>query len=203
MTDSSALGDIKTLISTSSDADLKALLGALNAEQIREVLAQLDSGDFPVLLEKIDPSVLATLAEGISSPSQLKQFLDLSGGDDALINQFVTKAGTDTMLDRVFSLMGEHFLAEKVGGDSGTVEWHIATPDGEKVYHLEIANGRADGGSGPAAKARTTLTMSSPDLLRLCAGTLDGITAFMHSKIKLSGDMLFGAKLPQAFNTAA
>ncbi|MEU5884829.1 SCP2 sterol-binding domain-containing protein [Spirillospora sp. NPDC047279] len=197
------LSDARTLIAESSPEQLQNLLGDLTAKEIGEVLAQLEPGDFPTLVEKIDPSVLGTLAAGIGSPSELKRFLDLSGGDDALIDRFITKAGTDTMLDRVFALMGDHFLAEKVGSDSGTVEWHITTPDGEKVYHLDIGDGRAHGSSGPAPKARTTLTMSSPDLLRLCAGTLDGITAFMHSKIKLSGDMLFGAKLPQAFNTAA
>ncbi|MBO2455722.1 SCP2 sterol-binding domain-containing protein [Actinomadura barringtoniae] len=203
MADVNELGDIKTLITDSSPADLKALLDQLSADEIKDVLGRLDSSDFPGLLEKVDGSVLERVAQGIGHPSELKQFLELSGGDDAVINAFVSKAGTDVMLDRVFALMGDHFLAEKVGGDSGTVEWHITTPDGEKVYHLTIENGQAEGAGGPAANARTTLTMAGPDLLRLCAGTLDGITAFMHSKIKLSGDMLFGAKLPQAFDTAA
>jgi len=203
MADVNELGDIKALITQSSAADLKALLDQLSADEVKDVLGRLDSSDFPALLEKVDPAVLERLAQGISHPSELKQFLELAGGDDTVINAFVTKAGTQIMLDRVFSLMGEHFLAEKVGGDSGTVEWHITTPDGEKIYHLTIEGGKAEGAGGPAAKPRTTLTMSGPDLLRLCAGTLDGITAFMHSKIKLSGDMLFGAKLPQAFDTAA
>lgn len=202
MTDQITAANLKELIADSGADQLHELLSQLGPEEIGNVLAQLDASDFPALLEKIDPSVLETLAESISTPGELKRFLDLSGGQDAVIDEFVVKAGADTMLDRVFSLMGTRFLPDKVGGDSGAVEWRITTPAGQHVYHLNIVDGRAEGGRGPADNARTTLAMSGPDLLRLCAGTLDGVTAFMHNKIKLSGDMLFGAKLPAAFDIA-
>jgi len=203
MADLDALGDIKNLIATGSAEDLKQLLGLLDPAQLKAVLEQLDAADFPVLLEKVDSSVLEALAEQISTPGELRQLLSLSGGNDSIIEQFVAKAGTDQMLDRVFSLFGSRFLPERAGGDTGIVEWHIKTLDGEKVYHLTISDGTAVGARGPAEKPRTTLTMSAPDLLRLCSGTLDGVTAFMNNKIKLAGDMMFGAKLPVAFDTAA
>src|SRR3954453_13299063 len=100
MADVNELGDIKTLITESSPDDLKALLDQLTADEIKDVLGRLDSTDFPALLAKVDPPVLERVAQGISHPSELKQFLELSGGDDAIITAFVSKAGTDVMLDR-------------------------------------------------------------------------------------------------------
>ncbi|REE97351.1 SCP2 sterol-binding domain-containing protein [Thermomonospora umbrina] len=203
MSDLSALGDVKALIAASDAAALQELMAQLTAAEIREVLAGLDPADFPALLEKVDPAVLRTLVEGVGTPGELKQFLDMAGDSDPLIHQFIAKAGVDVLLDRVFALMGTRFLPDRVGGENGVVEWHIKTPGEIKVYHVDIADGRAEGHSGPApGRARTTLTMSAPDLLRLCAGTLNGLPAFMNGKIKLAGDMIFGAKLPGAFDVS-
>ncbi|HEX2312411.1 MAG TPA: SCP2 sterol-binding domain-containing protein [Thermomonospora sp.] len=173
-------------------------------EDLDTLLDQLSGNDLRTLLQQVEPADLATVADKISTPGELKRLLEVAGGDEGLINEFIARAGVDVMLDRVFALMGTRFVSDRLGSDSGVVQWDIKTPDGERHYHLTIADGKAEGAKGPAAgNPRLTLAMSAYDLLQLCAGTMGGATGFMTGKIKLRGDMMFGAKLPSVFDTTA
>jgi hypothetical protein len=136
----------------------------------------------------------------ISTPKDLAALLDAPGVDDAVINQFVTTVGTDRVLDRLFTLMGTRFLPEKAGADAGVVEWTIQTDDGPRVYHVTISGGRAEGARGPAPRARTTLRLNTPNLMRLCSGKLNGVTAVITGKIKLGGDLMFAARMQGYFD---
>lgn len=147
-----------------------------------------------------DPDRLREMLESITSPAQLRDLLDAPGVDDALIEGFVSAAGAETVLDRVFGLMGEHFVAERAGSASGVVRWDVRRPDGTLGYGLTIRDGAAIAERGTPSDPAVTLTMSVPTLLRLCAGRLDGVKAFMTGKIKLSGDMMFGARLAGWFD---
>lgn len=169
-------------------------------EDLQALLDRLDRVELRELLERMEPADLAAVAEQISAPGELRRLLDVAGDDEELINDFIARAGADLMLDRVFSLMGTRFVGERIGPESGVVQWDVDTPDGERSYHLTIADGRAEGARGAADRPRITLRMSAYDLLRLCAGTLGGATGFMTGKIKLTGDMMFGAKLPSVFD---
>ena len=135
------------------------------------------------------------LLEKISTPEDLRALLDTPGLDDATINEFVAAADAQAVLDRVFALMGQHFVAERAGGDGGVVQWDVATPSGVHTYHLTIEGGTATGTRGAVPQPRMTLAVSTPTLLRICAGRLDPITGFTTGKIKLTGDMMFGAKM--------
>ena len=44
-----------------------------------------------------------------------------------------------------------------------------------------------------------TIGLALPDFLRLIAGELDGMQAFMQGKLKLQGDMMFAQQVPQMF----
>lgn len=147
-----------------------------------------------------DAGRLRQMLESIASPARLRDLLDTPGVDDALIERFVSAAGAETVLDRVFGLMGEHFVPERAGNGGGVVRWDVRTPDGPISYGLTIRDGAAIGERGAPPAPKVTLTLSAPTLLRLCAGRLDGVKGFMTGKIKLSGDMMFGAKLPGWFD---
>lgn len=140
------------------------------------------------------------LLEAVSTPAELRELLNADGVDDKVIAEFVQAAGVDDVLDRIFGLMGGRFVPEKAAGGSGTVQWNITTPDGPRPYHLTIADGRASGERGPAGKATVTLNMTLQNLLRLCTGELNGVTGVMTGKIKISGDMMFGAKMQGWFD---
>jgi putative sterol carrier protein len=151
-------------------------------------------------LSATDPEQLKELLGAISTPDELRQLLDAPGVNDELINDFVAQTGVDATLGRLFGLMGSRFMPDKADGKSGTVQWNIVTPDGPKSFHVVIGDGKAEGADGPAAAAKTTLTMSLPNLLRLCAGKLNGVTGVMTGKIKISGDMMFAAAMQSWFD---
>ncbi len=143
---------------------------------------------------------LSGLLQQVATPEQLRQLLDTPGVTDEVIQQFAHEVGVDAVLDRVFDLMGTRFLPDKAGDERGVITWRIDTPDGRRIYHLTIGAGTAQGGRGPGTGPRTTLTLSLPNMLRLCAGRLNAVTAVMTGKIKISGDLMFGAKLPGMFD---
>lgn len=141
-----------------------------------------------------------TMLNAVGTPNELRQLLEAPGVDDAVITQFVQEVGVDNVLDRIFGLMGTRFMPDKAGKDGGVVRWNIDTPSGQRTYHLTIAGGTAEGGRGAPDKAKVALSMSLPNLLRLCAGKLNGVTGVMTGKIKISGDMMFGAKMQGWFD---
>ncbi|XVQ10020.1 SCP2 sterol-binding domain-containing protein [Spirillospora sp. CA-255316] len=137
----------------------------------------------------------------IDGPERLRALLDAPGmDDDAGIEEVVAAAGAPEILDRVFRIMGERFVPERAGGAAGTVQWSVRTPTGVYTYHVVIADGRARGERGALTGAQVSLRISAPDLLRVCAGRLNAVTAFTSGKIKLEGDMMFGARMSAWFD---
>ncbi|WP_019629751.1 SCP2 sterol-binding domain-containing protein [Actinomadura atramentaria] len=147
-----------------------------------------------------DTEAVHALFDRIASPAELRGILDAPGADESTIEGFVAVIGAERLLDRVFDLMCEHFVGERAGGESGVVQWNVRAGGAEYSYHLTVADGAATRSSGPADKPRVTLNLTAGDLLRLCAGKLSGVQAVMSGKIKLQGDMMWGAKLPGWFN---
>ncbi|MFC6887109.1 MULTISPECIES: SCP2 sterol-binding domain-containing protein [Actinomadura] len=140
------------------------------------------------------------MLNAVGTPEELRELLAADGVDDEVITQFAAEIGVDAVLDRIFGLMGTRFVPEKAGKDGGAVQWNIGTPDGTRTYRLVIADGRAEGGRGAPERAKVVLGMTLPNLLRLCAGELNGVTGVMTGKIKISGDMMFGAKMQGWFD---
>lgn len=147
-----------------------------------------------------DAGELKEMLNAVSTPQELRELLEADGVDDNVINQFVQDVGIDNVLDRIFTLMGTRFLPDKAGGDGGVVQWKIDTPAGTRAYHVVIADGKAEGGRGAPDSPKVTLGMTMPNLLRLCAGKLNGVTGVMTGKIKISGDMMFAAKMQGWFD---
>ncbi|WP_433331498.1 SCP2 sterol-binding domain-containing protein [Spirillospora sp. CA-294931] len=212
------VNDFPTLLARLKDADVAALLATADPAELEKLgehitttgelrdLLALAGNDHALVLtfiSKIGSTTLQRLAESISTPGELRELLELAEDDDKIITAFIAEAGVDTMLDRVFGLMPTRFKSDSLGTESAVVEWHIDTADGQKIYNLTLAADAVASERGPATKPRITLIMSAPNLLRLCAGTLDGVTAFMSSKIKLTGDMMFGARIPGMFDTSS
>ncbi|MFC0037728.1 SCP2 sterol-binding domain-containing protein [Actinomadura rayongensis] len=153
-----------------------------------------------IAIDLNDTAAVNALFDEIASPAELRGILDAPGADEGTINGFVGVIGAERLLDRVFDLMAGHFVAARAGNESGVVQWNVRVDGTEHVYHVVVENGTATRHSGPADKPRVTLTLTAADLLRLCAGKLSGVQAVMSGKIKLAGDMMWGAKLPGWFN---
>lgn len=117
--------------------------------------------------------------------------------DAALTELAHNLGGTDAFLDLVFQGMTQAVDAGRA--QDAVVGWQVV--DGEQVqsFVLTIAGGKATAERRDTAGSRVTLRLSLPTFIRLVAGHLDGMQAFMSGSIKLEGDIMFAAQLQQMF----
>lgn len=125
----------------------------------------------------------------------------LEGRSDEEINEFVSQAGVDTLLEQVFEGMRAAFVAERAAGQSAVAQWDITAPDGAHTFQVKMADGQCTVSAGTPDSPRVTLALSLPDFLRFVSGQLDGMQAFMGGKLKLSGDMMFATTMQNWFET--
>lgn len=123
----------------------------------------------------------------------------VEGHSDDEINAAVAKDGVDKVLAQIFDGMAAAFAPEAAAGQSAIVQYDIAAPDGTRSYQLVVAGGKCAVQKGPGDPARVTLGLSLADFLRMIAGKLDGMQAFMTGKLRLSGDMMFAQVMQSWF----
>jgi putative sterol carrier protein len=79
------------------------------------------------------------------------------------------------------------------------VRWDIITPAGTRSYQMTVDAGSCQVTPGVPPSPRVMLGVDLPDFLRLVAGRLDGMQAFMAGRLRLSGDMGVAHNLEQWF----
>jgi len=89
------------------------------------------------------------------------------------------------------------FRPAAAGGQAYTIQLNISTP-----AYAAIRDGVCEIGSGQAAASDVTLTLSDQDFIALMQGKLNGVTAFMGGKLKVSGDLMLAQRLPNFFDAA-
>jgi putative sterol carrier protein len=82
----------------------------------------------------------------------------------------------------------------KLAGIKGVFQFDISGAD-PGLYAVTIADGKATVSEGKSASPSVTISMASNDFLEMVEGRLDGITAFMGGKLKVSGDMAMAMQL--------
>ncbi|WP_019629817.1 hypothetical protein [Actinomadura atramentaria] len=134
----------------------------------------------------------------LDGPRDLRRLLDIPGMDDAGIARLVADAGTGVVLDRVFDLLCVRFVPGS--GRRGIVQWDVAAPEGGTLrYQTAFFGEWAEARPGSAARARVTLTLSAPTLIRLGAGRLNSLIAVRTGRIGFQGSVVLGARLPHWF----
>ncbi|KAL6076457.1 SCP2 sterol-binding domain-containing protein 1 [Balamuthia mandrillaris] len=91
-------------------------------------------------------------------------------------------------------------LVSKIGG---VYQFNVADGNGVRSWTVDLKNGSGSVQEGKAPKADCTISIKDEDFAAMAAGQLDGQTAFMQGKIKISGNMAFAMKLGQLFNAKA
>lgn len=102
-------------------------------------------------------------------------------------------------ISELMSKMPGAFIAEKAIGVDAVIhfkftgaepgEWNATIKDGEVVVAQGI----------PGKQPTMTLIADSSDYVKIFAGELDGMQAFMQGKIKLGGDLNLAMKMMQMF----
>jgi len=102
-------------------------------------------------------------------------------------------------ISQLMEKMPGAFLPEKAQAVKAVIHFKF-TGEESGEWNASIADGKCSVAQGaPADKATMTLTADSSDYVKLFTGELDGMTAFMQSKIKLGGDLNLAMKLVQMF----
>ena len=82
-----------------------------------------------------------------------------------------------------------------------TVAWKF---DDGGVYHIAIGDeGKATWGEGTGESPRLTFVTSTATWVKMIAGKIDGMQAFMTGKLKIEGDMMFAQQFQTLFNRPA
>jgi putative sterol carrier protein len=90
-------------------------------------------------------------------------------------------------------------VAETAKNHAGTVVgWKF---DDGGQYHIKINDdGSATWGEGTGESPRLVFVTSTPTWVKMIAGKLDGMQAFMTGKLKIEGDMMFAQQFQTLFN---
>ena len=122
----------------------------------------------------------------------------VKGKSDEEIMGFVANfGGPEPALDTIFEGMKSALNPDKA--QDCVVAYAITEGANTHNYVVTIKDKQASFEKREPTDARVTIGLALPDFLRLIAGELDGMQAFMQGKLKLQGDMMFAQQVPQMF----
>ena len=118
----------------------------------------------------------------------------IAGRSDDEINDSVVGRCTE-VVRQVSQGMKNYFVPSKGPKQDTVVQYEVRTPDGVMTFQMRVADGQCDIQDGAALQPRVTLNISLPDFLRLVAGKLKGLQAFMTGRLRVSGDIWLAQKI--------
>lgn len=143
-----------------------------------------------------DPGATAD-PESTADPRTMLREAVAGQDDDALVQFAENLGGVEGFLDLTFQGMQTAVDPEKA--QDCVIGWEIRHGDDVHPYVVTIAGGEVSAERREPEGARVTLDLSLPDYMRLVAGELDGMQAFMAGKLQLKGDMMFAAQIQEMF----
>jgi putative sterol carrier protein len=105
---------------------------------------------------------------------------------------------TDVTLQQMMEHMPEAFVPDRAVGINAVVQCRFTGSEAGD-WMITIQDGKCSVAPGTNPKPQMTLTMDSQDYKNLALGKLNGMTAFMQGKIKVSGDIALAMKFTNLF----
>jgi putative sterol carrier protein len=124
----------------------------------------------------------------------------VANADDEQIAEVIRATGTETVLDRIFEGMEQRFQPDRAQGVDATVQFVITDESVEHAYAVKISNGTCQIEKGRADNPKVTLTTDIVSFSKLVAGQAQGPQLFMSGKLKVSGDLMFSARIMNFFD---
>jgi putative sterol carrier protein len=123
----------------------------------------------------------------------------IDGKSDDEIVTGALDMGVDKVLGPIFDGMRDAFMPKKAKGESAVIQYDVDV--GGKVFTFQV---KVHGGACTTTRdgrepARLTIAAKLPDFLRLMAGQLHGVQAFLTGRVKLTGEMLLAPKMQSWF----
>ena len=123
----------------------------------------------------------------------------IKGLSDEEIDQGISAAGVDVVLDRIFATMQQMFRPDRAVGQDGVVQWEVDDGASTRVYHVIMDAGTCRTATGPADTPTSTLSFTLANFVRFMAGEMNGIQAFMTGKVKIGGDVMYAQRMEGFF----
>lgn len=104
----------------------------------------------------------------------------------------------DITIQEIMEHMPDAFLPEKAVGLNAKVQCLFSGAEASD-WIITIMDGKCSVEPGITQKPQLTLSMDSQDYKDLATGKLNGMTAFMQGKIKMSGDISLAMRFTNLF----
>ena len=105
---------------------------------------------------------------------------------------------TAESVQKVFADLRSRFNAQAAQGMDCVIQFDL-TGEGGGQHHATIKDGAGAVNEGPHSSPNMTMTMGAQDFVDLMTGKLDGMSAFMSGKLRISGDMGLAMKFQSLF----
>jgi putative sterol carrier protein len=105
---------------------------------------------------------------------------------------------TATAVQQIFDAMPGKLNANAASGLDCVIQYDLSG-DGGGTHHSVIQNGTCTISEGAHDKPTMTITMDASDFVEMTNGRLDGMTAFMSGKLRVSGDMGLAMRMQTLF----
>lgn len=106
----------------------------------------------------------------------------------------------DTTIQELMTNLSAAFIPQRAGNLSAVVQVTL-TGDESSEWAVTIQDGKCTVAPGPALKPQLTLSADSQVYKDIAFGRLDGMSAFMQGKIRMTGDIGLAMKFNSLFKT--
>jgi putative sterol carrier protein len=104
-----------------------------------------------------------------------------------------------TTAREVIAGMKDHFESGRAAGLTAAVAYEL-TGEGGGAWTLRVEKGQLQVDEGlPSGAVSATVTMAADDFVKVAAGELNPMTAFMAGKIRIAGDPFMAQRFQTLF----
>ncbi len=107
-------------------------------------------------------------------------------------------ARTFTSVKEIFSGMPGVFNKDAAAGLDAVFQYNIEGADGGDWY-VVVKDQTCTVSEGVHANPTVTLKLADKDWIAMCSGQLDGMTAFMTGKLKITGNIMLAQRIASLF----
>ena len=109
-----------------------------------------------------------------------------------------SKMAKFTSVKEIFSGMPTVFNRDAAAGLDAVFQYNIEGADGGDWY-VAIKDQKCTVSQGVHASPSVTLKLADKDWLAMCNGELDGMSAFMSGKLKITGNIMLAQRIQSLF----
>ncbi len=205
----------------------EAAVAKLSPAELVSALAELspddpavETLDIDVVARRIDPKKLSKerfvdLLSAIGRLADAGADVDLSTMDPQNFARIIARASDDQVeaaaadpalrrmvLDELFRRMTVHFIPDRAREGKVVMAFRVSGGSGEggfDHYAVLIEDRQCTVRSGPSTDAKTTITLSPTNLLKLATGNASAKMMFVRRKVKVAGSLGFAAGFMEMF----